>query len=123
MDIAKVKYSFVKLHNILIIFCYFSLIKAITMNLLQDILFGVYHSLQEVWEVQGFEEQSISGTGQQSTDNLIIFIQTVVFYSLKFNKENKEIYFLLVWLMHLCLIAIDIFVLLFAIFELHILNC
>lgn len=94
------------------------------MNLLQDILFGVYHSLQEVWEVLGFEEPSISGTGQQSTDNLIIFIQTVVFCGLKFKKENKEIYFLLVWLMHLVLIAIDIFVLLlFAIFELHILNC
>lgn len=44
------------------------------MNLLQDIQYGVYHSLQEVWEVQEFEELSISGTGQQSTDNLIIFI-------------------------------------------------
>lgn len=88
IDIATAKYIFIKLHNIVIIFCGFSLIKVITMNLLQDILFGVYHSLQEVWEVQGFEEQSISGTGQQSTDNLIIFIQTVVFYGLKFKKKN-----------------------------------
>lgn len=27
-----------------------------------------------------------------------IYIQTVVFYGLKYNKENKEIPFLLVWL-------------------------
>jgi len=89
------------------------------MNLLQGIQFGVYHNLQEVWEVQGFEEQSISGTGQQSTDNLIIFIQTVVFCGLKFNKENKEIQFISL-AMHLCLIAMDIIlILLFAIFELE----
>lgn len=45
---------------------------------LEDIQFDVYRSHQGVWEVLEFEEQSISGTGQQSTDNLIIFIQTVV---------------------------------------------
>lgn len=69
----------------------FFLIKDFTMNqLLQDIRFGVCHSPQEVWEVQEFEEQSISGTGQQSTDNLIIFIQTVVFGGLKFDKKNNK---------------------------------
>jgi len=59
-------------------------------QLLQDIRFGVYHSLREVWGVQEFEEQSISGTGQQSTDNLIIFTQTVVFGGLKFDKKNNK---------------------------------
>lgn len=64
----------------------FSLTKVITMNhLWLDIQFGVFPKHREVWEVQEFEEQSISGTGQQSTDNLIIFIQTVVFDGLEFN--------------------------------------
>lgn len=68
----------------------FSLTKVITMNLLWlDIQFGEFPSHQEVWEVQEYEEQSISGTGQQSTDNLIIFIQTVVFDGLKFNRKKK----------------------------------
>lgn len=64
------------------------------MNLvLLDIQFAVYHNHLEVWEVQEFEEQSISGTGHQSTDNLIIFIPTVVFDGLKFNKKKKKWFF------------------------------
>lgn len=91
----------------------FSLTKVITMNLLWlDIQYDVFPSHQEVWEVQEFEEQSISGTGQQSTDNLIIFIQTVVFDGLKFSKKKNGFISLA---MHLFGIALDIQIYLYSI--------